>query len=89
VILLAESYDEISGGRLLGLRAGSGTCGHKKDGFGIAAKVMAQDLERSWRVIKVMGDLGGGASLDEIGSQSLVYAVFGIGGLQKEAATFA
>ena len=89
MILFAQPYDEISSGRLLGLRAGSGACGHKEDGFGIAAKVMAQDLKRSNRVIKVVGHLGGGASLDEIGSQSLVHALFGGGGFQKEAAAFA
>jgi len=89
VILFTEPYDEIPSGRLLGLRAGSGACGHKEDGFGIAAKVMAQDLKGSRRVIKVVGHLGGGAPLDEIGSQCLVHAVFGVGGLQKEAAAFA
>ena len=84
----SRPYDEISSGRLLGLRARSGACGHKEDGFGIAAKVMAQNLKRSSRVVKVVGYLGGGASLDEIGSQSLVHALFGVSGFQKEAAAF-
>jgi hypothetical protein len=89
VILFAQPYDEITSGRLPGLRAGSGACGRKEDGFRIAAKVMAQDLKRSRRVIKVVRDFGGGPFVDEIGPQSLVHAVFGVGGFQKEAAAFA
>jgi len=89
VILFAQPYDEIPSGRLLGLRAGPGVSGHKEDGFGIAAKVMAQDLKGSRRVIKVMGHLGGGASIDKISSQCLIHALFGVGGFQKEATAFA
>ena len=89
MILLAQPYDEIASSRFFGLRARSGVCGHEEAGLGIAAKVMAQDLKRSRRVIKVVSHLGGGAPLDEIGSQCLVHAVFGVGGLQKEAAAFA
>jgi hypothetical protein len=89
VILFAKSYDEIASGRLLGLGAGPAECGHKEDGIGIAAKVMAQDLKRSSGVIKVVGHLGGRAVLDEIGSQGLVHAVFGVGGFQEEATAFA
>jgi hypothetical protein len=49
---------------------------------------MAQDLKGSRRVPEVLGHLGRGATLDEIGSQGLVHALFGGSGFQEEAAAF-
>jgi hypothetical protein len=47
VILLAQTHDEIASGGLLGLGAWSRACGDKEVGIGIAAEVMAKNLERS------------------------------------------
>jgi hypothetical protein len=50
---------------------------------------MAQDLKGSRRITKITSHLGGGAALDEISSQSLVHAVFGVGGFQEKVTAFA
>jgi hypothetical protein len=50
---------------------------------------MAQDLKRSSGVIKVMSHFGRGATLDKIGSQGLVHAVFGVGGFEKKPTAIA
>ena len=46
--------------------------------------MMAQDLKRSGGVAERARNFGGGAAIDEIGSQSLVHPLFGIVGLKKE-----
>ena len=50
---------------------------------------MTEDLKRSGRVTEGAGDLAGGTVVDEIGSQSLVHALLGVIGLEKELAAVA
>ena len=55
-----------------GLGAWSRACGDKEVGNGIAAEVMAKNLERSGGVVEGPSDFGERQFIDEIGSQSLV-----------------
>ena len=50
---------------------------------------MAHDLERSGRVAERAGDLGGGALLDEVGTQGFVLALLCRGGFEEESSRIA
>src|SRR5664280_249347 len=89
VILLAQTHDEIASGGLLRLGGWSRARGDKEDGVGIAAEVMAKNLEGSGGVVEGASDLGRGKFINEIGSQSLVHTLLGVGGFEKKAAAFA
>jgi len=85
IVLLAEADDRLSGGRLLGLSPGAVPGRDEKQRFRIVAEMMAQDMERAEGIAEGAGDLLSGAALGEVGSQSLVHAVFGVTGLEEEA----
>ena len=89
VILLAQAHDESASGGLLGLGARSRACGNKEVGIGIAAEVMAKNLEGTGGVVEGVSHFGGGEFIDEIGTQCLVHTLLGVGGFEEESAAFA
>ena len=50
---------------------------------------MTEDLKRSGRITEGTSDFAGGTVIDEISSQSLVHALLGVVGLEKELAAVA
>ena len=52
-------------------------------------EVMAHDLEGSGRIAERAGDLGGGALLDEVGTQGFVLALLCRGGFEEESSRIA
>jgi hypothetical protein len=86
VVLFAQLDDEIVRGRFFGLGLGTMARGDKKDRLGLAAEVVAQDVEGIEGVAEGAGDSLGGATLDQESSQGLILAVFGEAGLKEEAA---
>jgi hypothetical protein len=89
VILLAQTDDQVAGGRLFWLCRGAMMGCNKKDGIGVAAKVMAKDLKGTDGVAEGPGDLLRRPPLYKEGAQCLVNTVLGGSWLQEEAATSA
>jgi hypothetical protein len=89
MILLAQFDDQVPSRRLLRLPSRPRPCRCKKNGVGLAAEVMTEDLKRSGRVPEGAGNLAGRTVVDEIGSQGLVHALLGVIRLEKELTTVA
>ena len=62
---------------------------NEKDWIWVAAKVVTEDVIRADGVAEVAGDLFWGPVVNKVGPKSLVDALFGTTGLEKEAAAFA
>ena len=61
----------------------------EEGGVGIATELVAEDAEGAGGITEVGGDVGGGFLVDEIGAQGFVLTLFGMEGLEEEAATMA
>jgi hypothetical protein len=85
VILFAKLNDEVASHRLLRLGLGSAPRGTKKDRIRVSAEMMTQDMKGSDGVTKGSCDLFGWPVFDEIGAKSLVLALPGVAGFEKEA----
>lgn len=88
VVLFPEAEDEISGGGLFWSGSGSGLGSSEKNGVGIAAEVMAEDMEGADGVTEVTGGHFGREVIDEIGAEGFIEAVFGMSRLEEEAADY-
>ena len=73
------------GGGLLRLTLRTPRGGEEERGLGVAAEVVAQHAERALGVAELGGDLLRRAPIDEVASQRLVLALFGVMGLEEEA----
>ena len=89
MILFSQGHDQVPGGGLLGLRLGTVPRVEEEGGVGIATQLVAEDAEGAGGITEVGGDVGGGFLVDEIGAQGFVLTLFGMEGLEEEAATIA
>ena len=89
MILFSQGHDQVPGGGLLGLRLGTVPRVEEEGGVGIATELVAEDAEGAGGITEVGGDVGGGFLVDEIGAQGFVLTLFGMEGLEEEAATMA
>jgi len=60
--------------------------GKEESGLGLAAEMMAKDVKGIEGVAKGASDFRSGATLDQIGAQGLVLAVFGQARFEEKAA---
>jgi len=61
--------------------------GGEENGIRIPAKVMTEHVQGADRVAEGAGHVGRGTSLYEIGPESFILALLGVGGFKEEAAT--
>lgn len=83
VILFAQGDDELAGGILFGLGLRAGPELAEEVGF-VFTEVVAKNAERAWGIGEVFGDERGRKALDEVGAKSLVLALSGGSGFEKE-----
>jgi hypothetical protein len=86
MVLFAQSDSQVAGGGLLGLGVGATARAEEEGGVGVAAEVMAEDVEGADRVAEGRGDFLGGAIFEEVGAKGFVLALFGGSGFEEEAA---
>jgi hypothetical protein len=86
VVLLAQLDDGVAGSGLFRLGTRAGAWGGEEDGIGLAAEVVADDVDDAGTVGEVAGDFLGWAAVDEIGAEGLVDALSGGAGFEEEAA---
>lgn len=73
-------------GRCLGcLPGGCSAIGQKEGALRILAELVAQDPKAAWCVAELLGDLHGGALVDEVGPKRLVLPVGGACGIEEGA----
>jgi hypothetical protein len=86
VILLPKRDDEVTGRRFFGLGPWPGAGTYEKARAGITQEAVAEDAKGARGIPEGLGRLGGREALDVIGSKRLVLSLFGMLGLEKEAA---
>ncbi len=84
MVLLAKGDDPGAGCGLFGLRAGPGARGDKEGRLGVAEKGMAEDAESAGGITKGPGGCLGGASIDIVGAEGFILALFGVFGLEEK-----
>jgi hypothetical protein len=82
-VLLAQGNDALAQRLLFRGNVGSLVRGEEETAVGVLAELVEQDAETAVGVAETCGDFRTWAAVDDIGTQSLVLAVCGIGRLQE------
>ena len=88
MVLLAQTDEQVTSCGLLGLRLWPAAGRDEEDRVRIPPEVMTEDMKRADGVAELAGDLFRGASIDEIGSQGFIDALFGATRFEEKLAGF-